>query len=804
MQKIKTTKLFRAVLLLSMVLHISFLAKADDKNIGTLKGIVYTMGEKPAVGAVATIKGSKKTALTDNEGVFTFSLEEGSYDIVISLTGYKTVVQSVKITTGRTTTMNVTMALSNTNLGEVVVSGGKNRYKDDELSNSMRLNTPLKEIPQNIQMVSNVALADQQVISMSDGVTRNVSGVTRLEHWGDMYTRINMRGSRVPAFRNGVNLNSNWGPLTEDMSFVDHIEFVKGPAGFMLANGDPSGLYNVVTKKPTGNGFNGQAGFTIGSFNLYRTTLDLDGNFDKAGKASYRLNLMGQTKGSFRQYEYNDRYSIAPVVRFQLDDRTMLTLEYTLQHAKMSNVGSYYLFSKEGYATADRDVSPLLAGLEPTVIDDHSVFVNLQHQINKDWKVTAQTAYFNYTQQGASMWPSSVSENNKLIRNVSVWDAASEIKSGQVYLNGIAHTGSIDHRIVAGVDVGSKKYWADWGQVHDLDSAGAEFDQNNPNNAATPVNGFPEFDRSIPLKERAGMTNTTMNQDYAGLYLQDELGFFENKLRLTIAGRFTYASQASYGGEAATASHVTPRIGLSYTVDQNTSVYALYDQAFIPQSGLLRGGGDIKPVTGNNMEAGIKRDWFDGKWNSTLSIYRITKNNELTTDPANAAGESYSIVLGEKVAQGVEVDIKGEITRGLNLIVNYAYTDSRVTKVSDGVTSMKVGDKVAGFATHTANAWISYRLMNGPLKGIGISLGGTYMGDRTTWSWGEEGVLDLPDYFRLDGGLFWERGRVRVAANVYNLLNDYLYSGSYYGYGNYYYWQAEAPINGRLSVSYNF
>lgn len=804
MQKIKTTKLFRAVLLLSMVLHISFLAKADDKNIGTLKGIVYTMGEKPAVGAVATIKGSKKTALTDNEGVFTFSLEEGSYDVVISLTGYKTVEQSVKITAGRTTTMNVTMALSNTNLGEVVVSGGKNRYKDDELSNSMRLNTPLKEIPQNIQMVSNVALADQQVISMSDGVTRNVSGVTRLEHWGDMYTRINMRGSRVPAFRNGVNLNSNWGPLTEDMSFVDHIEFVKGPAGFMLANGDPSGLYNVVTKKPTGNGFNGQAGFTIGSFNLYRTTLDLDGNFDKAGKASYRLNLMGQTKGSFRQYEYNDRYSIAPVVRFQLDDRTMLTLEYTLQHAKMSNVGSYYLFSKEGYATADRDVSPLLAGLEPTVIDDHSVFVNLQHQINKDWKVTAQTAYFNYTQQGASMWPSSVSENNKLIRNVSVWDAASEIKSGQVYLNGIAHTGSIDHRIVAGVDVGSKKYWADWGQVHDLDSTGAEFDQNDPNNAATPVNGFPEFDRSIPLKERAGMTNTTMNQDYAGLYLQDELGFFENKLRLTIAGRFTYASQASYGDEAATASHVTPRIGLSYTVDQNTSVYALYDQAFIPQSGLLRGGGDIKPVTGNNMEAGIKKDWFDGKWNSTLSIYRITKNNELTTDPANAAGESYSIVLGEKVAQGVEVDIKGEITRGLNLIVNYAYTDSRVTKVSDGVTSMKVGDKVAGFATHTANAWISYRLMNGPLKGIGISLGGTYMGDRTTWSWGEEGVLDLPDYFRLDGGLFWERGRVRVAANVYNLLNDYLYSGSYYGYGNYYYWQAEAPINGRLSVSYNF
>ena len=62
-------------------------------------------------------------------------------------------------------------------------------------------------------------------------------------------------------------MNSYWGPLTEDMSFVDHIEFVKGPAGFMLANGDPSGLYNVVTKKPTGQ-TKGEVSFTLGSFDL--------------------------------------------------------------------------------------------------------------------------------------------------------------------------------------------------------------------------------------------------------------------------------------------------------------------------------------------------------------------------------------------------------------------------------------------------------------------------------------------------------------------------------------------------------
>ncbi|KAF5279852.1 hypothetical protein FQR65_LT15214 [Abscondita terminalis] len=61
-----------------------------------------------------------------------------------------------------------------------------------------------------------------------------------------------MRGSQIQAFRNGMNVVSSfWSPLSEDMSTVERIEFVKGPAGFMMSSGDPAGIYNVVTKKPT-------------------------------------------------------------------------------------------------------------------------------------------------------------------------------------------------------------------------------------------------------------------------------------------------------------------------------------------------------------------------------------------------------------------------------------------------------------------------------------------------------------------------------------------------------------------------
>jgi iron complex outermembrane receptor protein len=93
----------------------------------------------------------------------------------------------------------------------------------------------------------NRALEDQQVTTL-EKFLEMLQELKEMEHWGDMYTRVNMRGSRAAAFMNGVNVTSNWGPLSEDMSYVDHIEFVKGPSGFLMSNGEPSGIYNIVTK----------------------------------------------------------------------------------------------------------------------------------------------------------------------------------------------------------------------------------------------------------------------------------------------------------------------------------------------------------------------------------------------------------------------------------------------------------------------------------------------------------------------------------------------------------------------------
>jgi iron complex outermembrane receptor protein len=787
------------------------------QQLGTVSGKVSLSGNKPAENIAVALKGTKYSDITTVSGHYEIkNVKPGTYTIVLNGVGIQAVEDKIVVNSKQTTTRNFSLSESQEDLEEVVIK--KNKYKQDNPSLSLRLQTPVLEIPQNIQIVSGQTLKDQQITSMSDGVIRNVSGAVRLEHWGDLYTNITMRGSQIQAFRNGFNVVSSfWGPLTEDMSFVDHIEFVKGPAGFMLSSGDPSGLYNVVTKKTTGV-TKGEVSVLGGSYDFYRVSVDFDGKLDKKGKLLYRFNGAAQNKGSHRPFERNNRYVIAPVISYQIDDKTKITAEYNFQYANMTEVGSYYVFGPQagGYATLPVGFTMTQPGLPDTNIQDHSGYLQFEHKFDENWKLTAQTSYFKYIQQGYSSWPGvvgpgpadrdfdGVPEGNlaygEIIRNVGIWDAESNMYLGQIFVNGKFNTGNVSHKILGGVDLGSKDYMADWGQSHDLDTVDNPFNVYNPN-YGTPSNGFPQFDHDTPLSQRAG---GLYGSEYAAGYIQDELGFLENKLRLTLAARYTWISQtSSYEAEPIADSHITPRAGLSYSITDDFAVYGLYDQAFTPQSGVVRSG-DIKPLTGNNFEFGLKKDWFDGSWNTSLSVYNILKKNELTADPNNQPNEQYKIVLGEKRARGVEFDLRGKIFDGLNLIANYAFTESTVTKIDPDVSEangIKVGDIVPGYAKHTANAWLNYTLQHGKLKGFGASIGGTFLDGRQTDTW-SAGLQKLPSYFKLDGGLSYETGKFKVTANVFNILDKYLYSGSYYSWLNAYYWQTEAPRNFRVGVTY--
>jgi iron complex outermembrane receptor protein len=222
----------------------------------------------------------------------------------------------------------------------------------------------------------------------------------------------------------------------------------------------------------------------------------------------------------------------------------------------------------------------------------------------------------------------------------------------------------------------------------------------------------------------------------------------------------------------------------------------LYDKAFVAQQGIDSASKPYVPVTGNSIEAGIKKDWFNGRWNSTVSAYNITRNNVVTYIPGP---EFKNIQTGQTKAKGIEADIRGEIARGLNVVLNYAFTDAKVTKDED---ASKIGNPVqtSGFAKHITNGWFTYRIQSGKIKGFGVSAGYQYQAGRTD---------ELPDYFRLDGNISWQGSQFSIALNANNILNDYLFIGSRYDFDSNpatkeYYFQVEPGINFRLTCAYKF
>ncbi|WP_288444529.1 TonB-dependent siderophore receptor [uncultured Chryseobacterium sp.] len=702
--------------------------------------------------------------------------------------------------------------IKSNDIEEVVVNGRYyQKYKLNEVSGSLRIQTPILELPQNVQSVSSQVLADQMTLNMSEGIVRNVSGARKVEHWDNVYSNVFMRGAGIATFMNGMNVSSTWGPINPDASIIDRIEFVKGPAGFMGSMGDPAGFYNVVTKKPTGK-FANSVRFTTGSYNLFRGEADLDGVLVKDGVLDYRLNLMGSSNNSWVENDKTSKIIVAPSVTFRPTKTTTFTAQYNYQYLKFNQPGAY-LMSNDGYASLNVHTNFNDPNFKKTEVKDQSLFLSLDQKLFKDWVWSTQYAYMDLNYDGGSWW-GTFDANNKNVfnRTLSNWQAKGKNHIFQTYVRGTLNTGNIVHKIIAGFDYGDRKYTADFSSyskiVDGKETLLFPIDIYNVNygvdTSKLPSSDFYTLNTSAPFYNDQGVK-------YTSYYAQDQIEMFNNKLRLTLAGRYTSGKTYSAYPNLSpgtpvvpdTAGEFTPRVGVSYSINENFSAYGIYDKTFVPQSGTGINKTKITdPFRGQNIEFGLKKDWFGGKWNSTFAVYEIRRQNILVAGPKEQnEGQPFQVATGEQRARGFETDIKGEIIKGLNIIVNYAYTDAKTIKDTDPA---RIGVQSPGNAKNVQNTWINYRFQNGVLNGFGISAGYQYQGGRQSW-YGVSATKDqsLPDYFDTNFGVSYVAKKFDINFMLNNVLNRKLYSG-YRGDGGEYAWIYNAPRNWRVSIGYKF
>ena len=210
------------------------LATGAWAQASVIQGHVAGPKGEPASHVSVGLRGTTLGTDTDTNGDYRLTgVAPGRYVLGVRMVGFMMQERTVNVTENQSLTENFTLVASDQNLNEVTVNG-TNRYRRSKPSESLRLDEPLLEAAQNIQVVTGQLLADQQIFNPTEGLARNVSGVVAPGHWNNVYARLTIRGFNTGfgSLRNGLSVGNYFGPLAEDASFIDRVEFVKGPGGF--------------------------------------------------------------------------------------------------------------------------------------------------------------------------------------------------------------------------------------------------------------------------------------------------------------------------------------------------------------------------------------------------------------------------------------------------------------------------------------------------------------------------------------------------------------------------------------------
>jgi iron complex outermembrane recepter protein len=661
---------------------------------------------------------------------------------------------------------------------ELVVTGEDDEgYNPSSASTATRTDTPLRDIPASIQVIPQEVIEDQGVNRLQDAVRNNSPGVTTDPDFtfdGDFIIRGFSQGV---SFVNGSRVVDR--VAITDLSNVERVEVLRGPASILFGQLQPGGIVNVVTEQPLREPTY-TVGFTGGQFSFYRPEIDFSGPLTEDGSLRYRLNAAYQNSGSFRDFVNEERLFIAPVLQWDISESTSLTLDFAYQ---FSNV----VLDQGIVALSDGSlVLPVNRFLDYPVGEGSSIErfearYELEHEFSDDWQIRNVFSFLslstNYSGSGYTF--GSLTED----RFVSVSSYEDEGKQEsylfQTDVIGNFSTGSIQHQVLLGFDLTR------------LTNAGA----GRTGIALPPLDIFnPNYNIPVPnpLTSDPPVNYGVNRTSGLGIYLQDQIAITDS-LRLLLGGRFDVTEQENFSGGTETSqsdSAFSPRIGIVYRPIEPISLYASYSQSFFPVSGRSRENSVFDPERGTQYEVGVKADITDNL-SATLALFDITKSNVLTADPEDP---DFSVQVGEQRSQGIEFVISGEILPGWNIITGYAYTDARVTEDN----SIPEGDNLRNVPRHAANLWTTYEIQGGDLQGLGFGFGLVFVDNR------ESSVPNInfrfPSYVRADAALFYRRENWRASINVNNLFDTEYYEG---GYGAQYF-NPGAPINVTASLSYTF
>lgn len=634
-----------------------------------------------------------------------------------------------------------------------------------------KTNTPLIEVPQAVAVVTRDQMDARGVTNLGQALTYSAGVVGEPFGSDARFDSPIIRGfsAATSQYLDGLALMRTQGMISIEPYGLERINVLHGPSSVLYGQGNPGGLIDMISKRPTWTTF-GEVNAEGATFDRYTGSFDFGGPVAKGSDVAYRMTGLVRNGGTQIDHIKDDRYFFAPSLTWRMSEATTLTILASIQHDNsLSPVGlpnAYTLYTPYGrQLPRNFDIS------EPGFDHSDRTLVNggyeFEHRFDNDWTFRQNARYTALNWGYQSLYFSGLDTVDPTIANRGASYNTEHLGTFTIdnQLEKTFETGPLGHTLLMGLDA----------RRHEVNT-GTAFGTAPSLNLVSPVYGV-----AVPTNIwYTSNVNGALNQ--VGLYGQDQVRF--ERWLMTLGLRHDWASTDSttlsnFGNsnQKQTDQATTGRVGLTYLFDNGIAPYASYSTSFLPVIGnmpAVLGGAPFKPSSGEQYEIGVKYQPVGWKGFFSAALYDLTVTN--LTSSELIGGVSYSVQTGKVRSRGLELSGVTSLAEGLNLTANYAYTDARIVRGDNA------GNRPANVPMHSASLWLDKTILDGQFAGLGFGAGVRFVGARYDL---DTNANKLPANTLFDASAHYEKDHYKLSVGLKN-LTDVKYVATCGSFGCYY------------------
>ncbi len=734
------------------------------QSLGTITGIIKDQetGE-PLQHVEVFIRHLKQGGVSNSHGAFIINnIPVGKHTVEAKLLGYfPKRMEDVQVRSGAPTILNIKMEMTSITFNEVKISATK--------------------ISQTVRTISSpVYLIDKKSLDLTTErrnigeAMLSVPGVFTEDRRHNEANVISFRGVGLHTYvTRGILVLVDGVPITEasgrtlfegvDMDYAEKIEVLKGPVSALYGPNGITGVINIIEKSPE-KGFHGNFSGAYGSYNYQKFSGDVNG-----GKGKFRYLVKGgyyHTDG----YQHRTKYT---------SGRTGIKLiEYLGRGGKLQFTGDY---------TKDTSQSggPL----------DSLQFVQRLRVATRKF-----TGWTNEIYRFNLHYDKQLGTNSDLFVNTYY----SGRKTTGHYLD--TKWGKDNVRMYGGE--GRYKLASKFSGVKNSIVIGMSADRQTDENYT--------YVRSGETGVVGALTNAgESTYDMVGMYTEDRVSLFQERLDLSFGLRFDYIGydwqDNFHTGDKNTSANTSltnfsPKLGFAYNPLDNLTVFGNISRGFNPPqisqlftSTYVIPNPDLKPEYLTNYELGARGSFFENAVYYQLSVFRMDFTDQIVSDGYPAT----FINIGNTRHDGVELSLNYHFKKNFSVFMAYSYLNATFI---DNPDSTLVGNQLRKTPHNMMSAGATYAFNFGLSLAVNYQFMGKYYMDNYEY-------VMYPGYSSVNAKAMYRKNGFMVSLAVNNVFDanyaTWAYAGKRYNRHThqhvwYQYYSPGWPINVAFTVGYRF